>query len=102
VQVEVSFREAVVGEPVTAFIGGPYCHPFDVLVMQPAQMVAEKLRALAQRIRATNLADLAALLSTEQLEDHAIAQYGGGEISSRETWQAQSLGSCREKHCRAC
>ena len=75
VQVEVSFREAVVGEPVTAFIGGPYYHPFGVLVMQPAEMVAEKLRALAQRIRATDLADLAVLLSTEQLEDHAIARY---------------------------
>ncbi len=61
VQVEVSYREAVVDEPVEAFIGEPFYEPFPILAMTVEEMAAEKLRALAKRLRATDLADLADL-----------------------------------------
>ena len=73
VQVEVSFREAVVEPPVFRDIGGPYYEPFEILTMRPAEMCAEKIRALTQRLRATDLADLAVLMRDNEFDDHALA-----------------------------
>lgn len=72
VQVEVSYREAVVDEPVSALIGAPFYEDFEILVMTVEEMAAEKLRTLAQRLRPTDLADLAALLSMPSTSDAAI------------------------------
>ena len=75
VQVEISLREAVVGVPERTNIGAPYYEPFEILAMQPAEMCAEKIRALAQRLRATDLADLAVMLRDHRLEDETIAYF---------------------------
>lgn len=75
VQVEVSYREAVVGEPVAVHIGLPFYEPFEILTMQVEEMVAEKLRALAQRRRETDLADLAVMLRRPELDDDAVARF---------------------------
>lgn len=74
VQVEVSYREGVVGEPVPSKIGAPFYEPFEILTMQAGEMAAEKLRTLAQRHRSTDLADLAVLLSN-LADDERIAEY---------------------------
>jgi predicted nucleotidyltransferase component of viral defense system len=75
VQVEVSYREAVVGTPVPTYIGHPFYEPFEILTMESAEMAAEKLRALAQRLRETDLADLAVLLAAAPDVDAAIAGF---------------------------
>lgn len=73
VAVEVSYREAVILEPVQAAIGPPFFEPFEVPVMAPDEIVAEKLRTLAQRRRPTDLSDIAFLLSTVEV-DHATVR----------------------------
>lgn len=74
VQVEVSYREAVLGTPEPIAIGEPFYDPFTILTMQPEEMAAEKLRALAQRLRETDLADLAVLMR-DYGDDRAIAEF---------------------------
>jgi predicted nucleotidyltransferase component of viral defense system len=74
VQVEVSYREAVVDEPVAALIGSPFYADFEILAMAVPEMVAEKIRALAQRVRATDLADLAEMLAQVDTGDEDIAR----------------------------
>lgn len=75
VQVEVSYREAVVGTPVAVPIGSPFYEPFEVLTMEVEEMAAEKLRALAQRLRETDLADLAVMLTDDTVDDDSIARF---------------------------
>ena len=75
VQVEVSYREAVVGTPIPVHIGSPFYEPFEILTMEPAEMAAEKLRALAQRLRETDLADLAVLLGDRTINAADIARF---------------------------
>lgn len=75
VQVEGSYREAVVGTPIAFDIGLPFYEPFEILTMEPAEMAAEKLRALAQRLRETDLADLAVLLNDGATNDEAVAKF---------------------------
>jgi uncharacterized protein len=62
IAVEVSYREDVALEPVAGQIGKPFYEPFSIPVMQVTEIVAEKLRTLAQRVRPTDLSDLAFLL----------------------------------------
>ena len=75
VQVEVSYREAVLGTPVVVHIGQPFYEPFEMLMMQVEEMAAEKLRALAQRLRETDLADLAVMLRGGAVSDDTIARF---------------------------
>jgi predicted nucleotidyltransferase component of viral defense system len=75
VQVEVSYREAVVGTPVPVHIGSPFYEPFEVLTMEVEEMAAEKLRALAQRLRETDLADLAVMLNDATINDDSVARF---------------------------
>ena len=63
VAVEISYREAVILPPVPAMIGGPYYEPFEILALDPAEIIAEKLRALCQRVRPTDLADAAEVVA---------------------------------------
>lgn len=72
VSVEVSYREDVVEPPDMVKIGEPYFEPFVVPVMQLDEIVAEKLRALAQRDRPTDLSDLAMILSAGQIDDARV------------------------------
>jgi len=74
VQVEVSYREELVDEPELANIGAPFYEPFEILTMTKEEMAAEKLRAIAQRLRPTDLADLSWLLSATQASDDHIAE----------------------------
>ena len=74
VQVEISYREAVVDPPIRALVGSPFYEEFEVLVMSIEEMAAEKLRTLAQRLRPTDLADLAVMLRRETAEDANIAR----------------------------
>lgn len=62
VSLEVSYREAVVEAPDLVAVGEPYYEPFQIPVMRLDEIVAEKLRALAQRDRPTDLSDLAMIL----------------------------------------
>jgi predicted nucleotidyltransferase component of viral defense system len=75
VQVEVSYREAVAGVPIPANIGAPFYEDFEVLTMEVDEMAAEKLRTLAQRLRETDLADLAVMLRRDTTSDDAIARF---------------------------
>jgi predicted nucleotidyltransferase component of viral defense system len=72
VAVEVSYREGVVLEPVRAEIGPPFFDPFEIPVMAPDEIVAEKLRTLAQRRRPTDLSDIAFLLSTAEIDPSVV------------------------------
>ncbi len=74
VQVEISYREAVVDRPDLVRIGAPFYEDFEILTTTVAEMVAEKLRALAQRIRATDLADLSEMLANTDARDDDIAR----------------------------
>ena len=62
IAVEISYREAVVDEPEWADIGPPYYAEFQVPVLTLEETVAEKLRTLLQRLRPTDLSDLALIL----------------------------------------
>lgn len=75
VQVEVSYREGIVGTPIPFDIGDPFYDPFEILTMEPAEMAAEKLRTLAQRLRETDLADLAVMLRDDAIDDGAVAGF---------------------------
>lgn len=68
--VEVSYREGVVDEPDLVMVGPPYYDPFEIPVLTLEEAVAEKLRTLLQRRRATDLADIALILDRygEQLD----------------------------------
>lgn len=69
VAVEVSYREDVIEKPQIAAIGPPYYDPFEIPVLQLVEIVAEKLRALAQRIRVTDLSDIAMVLEDHEIDD---------------------------------
>lgn len=62
VSVEISYREDVL-DPRAEEIGPPYYDPFAVSVLSLDEIVAEKLRALCQRTRPTDLADEAMILA---------------------------------------
>lgn len=57
IALEVSNREAVVEPPDRAHVGEPFYDAFEVPVMAVNEIVAEKLRTLCQRRRATDLSD---------------------------------------------
>ena len=48
IAVEVSYREDVILPPLLAAVGEPYYKPFEIPVLQLDEIVAEKLRTLAQ------------------------------------------------------
>jgi predicted nucleotidyltransferase component of viral defense system len=72
VSVEVSYREDLVNEPRLVAVGHPYYEPFEIPVMQLDEIVAEKLRALAQRQRPTDLSDLAMILRDNKIDKRPI------------------------------
>ena len=74
VQVEISYREGVIDPPVPVLIGPPFYEEFEILSMAIPEMAAEKLRALAQRVVVTDLADLAEMLSRDDLRDEDVAR----------------------------
>jgi predicted nucleotidyltransferase component of viral defense system len=68
VAVEVSYREDVIEPPQLVAVGMPYYEPFEIPVMQLDEIVAEKLRALAQRVRPTDLSDVAMVLTSSEID----------------------------------
>lgn len=74
VQVEISYREAVVDPPDRTHLGAPFYEEFEILTMTVSEMTSEKIRALAQRIRTTDLADLAELLVNQDVRDQDVAR----------------------------
>jgi predicted nucleotidyltransferase component of viral defense system len=74
VEIEVSYREAVIDPADVAMIGAPSFEEFQVLVMTVSEMSAEKLRTLAQRTRPTDLADLALMLQRDDGRDDDIGR----------------------------
>ena len=72
VSVEVSYREDVVEQPELVEVGAPYYEPFPIPVMQLEEIVAEKLRAIAQRDRPTDLSDLAMILSASEVDERRV------------------------------
>ena len=75
VDVEVSYREEVQLDPVPVKIGPPFYEEFEIPAMAAAEIVAEKLRTLAQRQKPSDLDDLAQLIDrhAEQIEDRLVA-----------------------------
>jgi predicted nucleotidyltransferase component of viral defense system len=74
VQVEISYREEVVDEPEVVLLDTQFYEPFEILAMTMPEMAAEKLRALAQRVRPTDLADLAKMLNHDDVKDEDVAR----------------------------
>lgn len=70
--VEFSYREGIVLDPSRVMIGAPYFEPFEILTMRPVEMAAEKLRALAQRQRGTDLADCVLIERLSASEVHEL------------------------------
>lgn len=97
VQVEVSFREAVVGVPVAVGIGVPFYEPFEILTMEISEMAAEKLRTLAQRHRETDLADLAVMLRTADADDRAIARFAESKFELVKQGRANRLDRIEDR-----
>jgi predicted nucleotidyltransferase component of viral defense system len=77
VSVEVSYREDVVEAPDMVAVGEPYYEPFLIPVMKLSEIVAEKLRALAQRDRPTDLADLAMILRKAPIDQRRVRVIAG-------------------------
>jgi predicted nucleotidyltransferase component of viral defense system len=77
VSVEVSYREDVVEAPDMVAVGPPYYEPFRIPAMTLAEIVAEKLRALAQRDRPTDLADLAMILGKGGIDEDRVRLLAG-------------------------
>jgi predicted nucleotidyltransferase component of viral defense system len=69
ISVELSYREDVIEPPDIVAVGPPYYEPFEIPAMRLDEIVAEKLRALAQRQRPTDLADEAMVLMSEDVDD---------------------------------
>jgi predicted nucleotidyltransferase component of viral defense system len=74
VSVEVSYREALVKKPHLVTVGEPYYEPFEIPVMQLDEIAAEKLRALAQRQRPTDLSDLAMILRDIEIDKQQVRE----------------------------
>lgn len=74
VSVEISYREALSLPAREEWIGPPYYDPFSVLVMDPSEIAAEKLRTLAQRQRPSDLSDLARLLDERKVVDDELVR----------------------------
>lgn len=72
VSLEVSYREDVVEEPEIVAIGPPYFESFEIPVLRLEEIVAEKLRALAQRVRATDLSDIAMILDRNEVDPELV------------------------------
>ncbi len=72
VSVEVSYREDIVEPAAMVEVGDPYYAPFAIPVMELEEIVAEKLRALAQRDRPTDLADLAMILDRGPIDEPQV------------------------------
>jgi predicted nucleotidyltransferase component of viral defense system len=74
--VEVSNRGDVVEEPDSVMVGPPYYEPFAIPVSTLEESTAEKLRTLIQRLRATDLSDIALILDRygEQLDRERVKQ----------------------------
>jgi predicted nucleotidyltransferase component of viral defense system len=73
VSVEISYREDV-HDPQIETIGPPYYDPFPITVLSLDEIVAEKLRALCQRTRATDLADIAMVLRREEHDPSRVRE----------------------------
>jgi predicted nucleotidyltransferase component of viral defense system len=76
VEFEVSFRQDLVLEPPRAAYRSPYRDPFDALVMDLSEMVAEKIRALYQRGNPRDLYDLWFIFTRlgEQVDRQQVAR----------------------------
>jgi len=92
--VELSFREDLVLAPQSLVVGAPYFEPFTILALQPVEMAGEKLRALAQRERGTDLGDCVLLeqlaredlgrLEMVRIEKFKLVRSGVGADSLRD------------------
>jgi predicted nucleotidyltransferase component of viral defense system len=81
VQVEIGYREAVVDDPDRTYIGASFYKRFEILTMTVPEKVAEKPRAMAQRVRATDLADLAELLTARDVRDSDVARFAAIKVA---------------------
>lgn len=80
VQVEISYREGVIDAPIPTLVGQPFYEDFEILAMSVPEMAAEKLRAVAQRVQVTDLADLAEMLARDDVRDHDVARLAVGKF----------------------
>lgn len=74
VSVEVSYREDVIEVPQLVAVGEPYYEPFLIPVLTLNEIVAEKLRALAQRDRPTDLSDIAMILLEDTIDERRVRE----------------------------
>jgi len=71
VRLEISKREKVILDPRTFFIEGPYPDmlPFSTTILNPVEMIAEKIRAIVTRNRARDVYDLWYLMKDIDLKN---------------------------------
>lgn len=72
ISVEVSYREGVVLDPDLVAIDTPYYEPFAIPAMRLEEIVSEKIRTLAQRDRPSDLADLAMILTSHEINQAMV------------------------------
>ena len=70
VDVEISYREKLCRLPEDIEIGPPFYEPFKIPAMAPSEMMAEKVRALTQRLKHHDLADAGYMLLEHPDEFH--------------------------------
>ena len=100
VSVEISYREDV-HDPQVERIGPPYYEPFPITVLSLDEIVAEKLRALCQRTRATDLADIAMVLRRNEHDPAHIRELAAekfklvrdGDHRERVTRRVEQMGT---------
>lgn len=74
VSVEVSYREGVILPPDFVSIDTPYYEPFLLPAMKIDEIASEKLRTLAQRTRPSDLADLAMILTSQDIDPASVRE----------------------------
>ena len=94
VRIDMSRREKIIQSPDTVFVETPYPEqlPFSVSVMSPAEILAEKIRALMTRNKARDLYDIWFLLKKDIEINHTLVkaklEYYGKHLDLGETDEA--------------
>lgn len=100
VSVEISYREDVL-DPHIEQVGPPYFEPFSIAVLSLEEIVAEKLRALCQRTRPTDLSDQAMILARAEHDPARVRELAAekfklvktGDHRERITQKIADMGS---------
>jgi hypothetical protein len=98
-----SYRESVCRTPERIDVGPPFYEPFKIPAMVPSEMMAEKVRALAQRLKHPDLADSGFMLlkTPDRIDDDDVQAIvsrkfdliRGGDVLERIMTNLDALGA---------